>query len=477
MTIKELEAASGMGRANIRFYEKEGLLCPARQENGYRDYTTADLAELEKIRLLRVLEVPLEDIRQLQTGQLTLAAVLHRQASLLEQSAHHLASVQAVCRQMQTDAAGYDTLDASLYLRILQNGLPPDSDRVHPLQDPWRRYFARSFDFLLYGLCINLLLVLLGVNLSAISPILDLIRAPLIAAVMLCVEPLLLHRFGTTPGKALLGLRVTSWDGSLLTRQAALDRTANLLHNGWGWAVPFWSQFCLIRSYLYCKEEKPLIWEEDSTQTLKKPAPWRTLVLVLSVATIFAVTGVLVLAGNLPRHWGDLTPAQFADNFNYLADQDEQQHDPVPSYTLDETGAVQPGLISADYLPAYQYTLDEDGRITAIRMELSYQGDADQILEATWDSRLPFAYADRALALRSFAGARYFPFTKKNTSQVLLEQLDQYPLENWQLTGSRVLVTQEVTTENLVSTLWGPTAVEDAPVFFHLVFTMEKLAG
>ena len=476
MTIKELEAASGMGRANIRFYEKEGLLCPARQENGYRDYTPADLAELEKIRLLRVLEVPLEDIRQLQTGQLTLAAVLHRQAALLEQNARHLASVQAVCRQMQTDAAGYDTLDAPLYLHILQNGPLPDSDRVRPLQAPWRRYFARGFDFLLYGLCINLLLVLLGVNLSGIPPLLDLIRGPLIAAVMICVEPLLLHRFGTTPGKALLGLRVTSWDGSLLTRQAALDRTANMLHNGWGWTVPFWSQFCLIRSYLYCKEEKPLIWEEDSTQTLKEPAPWRTLVLVLSVAAIFAVTGVLVVTGYLPRHWGDLTPAQFADNFNYLADQGEQQQDPVPSYTLDKTGSVQPEFISADYLPVYQYTLDEAGQITAIRMELSYQGDAIQILADIWDSPVSFAYADRALALRSFAGARYLPFSKKNTSLVLLEQLDQYPLESWQLTGSGVLVTQEITTENLVRDLWGLIPIEDAPVSFRLVFTMEKLA-
>ena len=38
LTIKQMEERSGMSRANIRFYEAEGLLCPARQENGYRDY-------------------------------------------------------------------------------------------------------------------------------------------------------------------------------------------------------------------------------------------------------------------------------------------------------------------------------------------------------------------------------------------------------------------------------------------------------
>ena len=36
MTIKEIELLSGMTRANIRFYEAEGMLTPARQENGYR---------------------------------------------------------------------------------------------------------------------------------------------------------------------------------------------------------------------------------------------------------------------------------------------------------------------------------------------------------------------------------------------------------------------------------------------------------
>ena len=37
MTIREIEERSGMTRANIRFYEQEGLLSPVRRENGYRD--------------------------------------------------------------------------------------------------------------------------------------------------------------------------------------------------------------------------------------------------------------------------------------------------------------------------------------------------------------------------------------------------------------------------------------------------------
>ena len=62
MTIKEIEELSGMPRANIRFYEAEGLLRPDRDTNGYRNYSEEDLRILQKIRLLRALHVSLEDI-------------------------------------------------------------------------------------------------------------------------------------------------------------------------------------------------------------------------------------------------------------------------------------------------------------------------------------------------------------------------------------------------------------------------------
>lgn len=79
MTIKELEEAVGMTRANIRFYEQEGLLSPARSANGYRDYSPEDAAALEKIKLLRRLHLDLNTLRRLQAGELTLAEALEKQ--------------------------------------------------------------------------------------------------------------------------------------------------------------------------------------------------------------------------------------------------------------------------------------------------------------------------------------------------------------------------------------------------------------
>ena len=84
MTIKELEERTGMTRANIRFYESEGLLSPARRENGYRDYSEEDVKTLEKIKLLRELHLDIDTIRLVQKGELPLERALFTLLTKLE---------------------------------------------------------------------------------------------------------------------------------------------------------------------------------------------------------------------------------------------------------------------------------------------------------------------------------------------------------------------------------------------------------
>ena len=84
MNIKEIEERSGLTRANIRYYEQEGLLAPARRENKYRDYSEEDLETLLRIALLRNLGFSLDEIRRLQSGELELAAAMRERSVALE---------------------------------------------------------------------------------------------------------------------------------------------------------------------------------------------------------------------------------------------------------------------------------------------------------------------------------------------------------------------------------------------------------
>ena len=62
MKINEVEAAVGVTKKNIRFYEEEGLITPGREPgNGYRSYSQADVERLRRIKLLRKLDVPLAE--------------------------------------------------------------------------------------------------------------------------------------------------------------------------------------------------------------------------------------------------------------------------------------------------------------------------------------------------------------------------------------------------------------------------------
>ena len=122
MTIKEIEELAGMPRANIRYYEEQGLLSPARSENGYRDYSTEDLKILQKIKLLRSLHMSMEEIKALHTGERQLSVVLEQQIRKLAANKAELDKAQSVCEIMYKDGSKYESLDAEKYLKNLNEG-------------------------------------------------------------------------------------------------------------------------------------------------------------------------------------------------------------------------------------------------------------------------------------------------------------------------------------------------------------------
>lgn len=64
--IGEAAQKSGVSTANIRHYEREGLLPAAiRADNGYRFYSEDDIHQLRLIRLTRSLDMSAEEIRQI----------------------------------------------------------------------------------------------------------------------------------------------------------------------------------------------------------------------------------------------------------------------------------------------------------------------------------------------------------------------------------------------------------------------------
>lgn len=121
MKINEIAQRVGITRKNIRFYEQEGLLSPQRdRENGYRNYSGEDEDTLRRIKLMRKLGLPLEEIRQMQSGRLTLSEGMRRQLATLERQQRDLAVAQEFCLRLRDCGEGYDSLDADGCLRDME---------------------------------------------------------------------------------------------------------------------------------------------------------------------------------------------------------------------------------------------------------------------------------------------------------------------------------------------------------------------
>ena len=121
LKINEVEALVGITKKNIRFYEAEGLLCPRRNsENGYRDYSEAEVETLRRIKLMRKLGVPLEEIRQMLSGVHTVGDGMRRHLVTLEREQENLRSAAQLCAGLTGCGEKLEALDARSLLERME---------------------------------------------------------------------------------------------------------------------------------------------------------------------------------------------------------------------------------------------------------------------------------------------------------------------------------------------------------------------
>ncbi|MDD6213328.1 MAG: MerR family transcriptional regulator [Clostridiales bacterium] len=117
MHINEVERLVDITKKNIRFYEEQGLLQPARNEgNRYREYSEEDVAKLKKIKLLRMLGVPISEIRRVIEENIPLEDCLERHMISLRRQEKSLQKMQEMCREIMDAREIFSEIDAESYL-------------------------------------------------------------------------------------------------------------------------------------------------------------------------------------------------------------------------------------------------------------------------------------------------------------------------------------------------------------------------
>lgn len=118
MKIYQVEELVGITKKNIRFYEDKGLLNPDRNpQNDYREYSLEDVRLLEKIKLLRKLSVPIEEINLLENAKLSMTQCMNQQIERLEKEQKNVQVMKEFCERLKEEAVDINSLNAQSYLK------------------------------------------------------------------------------------------------------------------------------------------------------------------------------------------------------------------------------------------------------------------------------------------------------------------------------------------------------------------------
>lgn len=320
MNIKLVETLTGMTRSNIRFYENEGFITPTRLSNGYREYSDEDVEILKRIKLLRSLHLPLDDIKNLHNGTNDLLEILNQHIENLEKEITELNQSSKLCKKILDDQVTYSTLHADDYFNNTDPIIEINEDIVKQPIIPWRRYFARIFDLGLYGLLWSFVLVFVfKVSLTNRNTLETLLDSYMSIAFMFLFEPILLSKFATTPGKWSMGIYVYDYSNYKLTWMESVNRTFKVFVYGMGCTIPLLGMF---REFISCHKytnNKTLEWDVNTTIKAKEKYGFGIFVYISIFIIRLLLVAMIYMLSLAPNHKGDLTISQFADNYNYVA--------------------------------------------------------------------------------------------------------------------------------------------------------------
>lgn len=383
MQIQTIEEKTGLDRATIRYYEQEGLICPQRLQNGYRNYSERDLQDLLKIKLLRQLGLSLDAILQLMEGKDDLKKLLEIQLIVLKDHKVQVENAEAICKMIMQDNVTYETIQPYKYFNAIEQKIhtekkvieAPKTECVYCEVHPVRRFLGRYLDHLLS----STILMLIVIVFLRVRPVGDFQNIVInIGAIFLSMllNALFLCMLGTTPGKFAMGVFLKDPEGKNISFVSALQREWAVFRYGEGFHIPIYSWIRIYKSYRTHTTGLELEWDYDydadvlyTDWSARRPVYATILAVICTVGIIFSAQDSM-----FPKHRStDLTLAEFAENYNdytrlngmstYLSEKGEW-------YRLD---AQNPQFIIDhlfDYKEDWNFMIDDNGYLDVIKIEI-----------------------------------------------------------------------------------------------------------
>lgn len=210
---------------------------------------------------------------------------------------------------------------------------------------PIRRFGARMVDLSICLLIINVAFRIVFKSDPLSNSRLNVLWVYIVYVAMLLVEPLLLHRFRTTPGKLIFGIRISGEDDSPLSLQQAYLRSFRLLRFGYGFIIPFYSLFRLGVSFSACRQGAVLPWDYGTRIDYPGKASAKHIAIcIILLAMLSSADTCINWYCEVPRVRGEFTVDTFRDNMAYIARYDSLKIPETPDFEFQTVNGKVTGL-------------------------------------------------------------------------------------------------------------------------------------
>ena len=119
MNISEIEKITGISKQAIRFYEREGLISPKRnQENQYREYNENDVKILKLIYILRKTGLSVEEISRVLKDEISMNDAMNKRRSEIIRERKEQDQLIEFCDSLKMQSKEW--IDVDKYINIIQ---------------------------------------------------------------------------------------------------------------------------------------------------------------------------------------------------------------------------------------------------------------------------------------------------------------------------------------------------------------------
>lgn len=165
---------------------------------------------------------------------------------------------------------------------------------------PWRRFFARKIDYIVFAVVVVFVLAMIGRPLEEGNRGTDVLFEIVIVLAWIPFEALLLAAFGTTLGKLLLGMKVQTTEGRRLSFVQALQRSGVVAVAGAGCGIGLIALISQWRAWRRLKATGSTAWDEDDGYVVRfQTVPlWRWASIAgagLFVTVLLFLNGVVII--------------------------------------------------------------------------------------------------------------------------------------------------------------------------------------